>query len=45
MEVYTVGFTKKTAAVFFGSLRQIGIERQVDIRLHTSSQLAGFLGL
>jgi uncharacterized protein (DUF488 family) len=42
MEVYTVGFTKKTAAVFFGSLRQIGIERLVDIRLHNSSQLAGF---
>lgn len=42
MEVYTTGFTKKTAAQFFGSLRQAGIKRLVDIRLNNSSQLAGF---
>jgi uncharacterized protein (DUF488 family) len=42
MEVYTTGFTKKTAAQFFGSLKQAGIRRLVDIRLHNSSQLAGF---
>ena len=42
MEVYTTGFTKKTAAQFFGSLRQAGVKRLVDIRLNNSSQLAGF---
>jgi hypothetical protein len=33
MEVYTTGFTKKTAAQFFGSLKQAGIKRLVDVRL------------
>src|SRR5919198_1030195 len=42
MEVYTTGFTKKTAAQFFGSLKQAGIKQLVDIRLNNSSQLAGF---
>ena len=42
MEIYTIGFTKKTAAEFFGSLRQTGIRRLIDIRLNNSSQLAGF---
>src|SRR6516165_7047383 len=42
MEIYTTGFTKKTAAEFFGSLRQAGIKRLIDVRLQNSSQLAGF---
>lgn len=42
MEVYTIGFTKKTAAEFFGILRHAGIRRLLDVRLHNSSQLAGF---
>jgi uncharacterized protein (DUF488 family) len=42
MEIYTIGFTKKTAAKFFGSLRQAGIKRLIDVRLNNSSQLAGF---
>jgi uncharacterized protein (DUF488 family) len=42
MEVYTTGFTKKTAAQFFGSLKQAGIKHLVDVRLNNSSQLAGF---
>jgi uncharacterized protein (DUF488 family) len=42
MEIYTIGFTKKTAAEFFGSLRQAGIRRLIDVRLNNSSQLAGF---
>ncbi len=42
MEVYTTGFTKKTAAEFFGVLKQAGIQRLIDVRLHNSSQLAGF---
>lgn len=42
MEIYTTGFTKKTAAQFFGTLKQAGIKRLIDIRLNNSSQLAGF---
>lgn len=42
MEVYTIGFTKKTAAEFFGLLRHTGIKRLLDVRLNNSSQLAGF---
>jgi uncharacterized protein (DUF488 family) len=42
MEIYTIGFTKKSAAQFFGALRQAGIRRLVDVRLNNSSQLAGF---
>jgi uncharacterized protein (DUF488 family) len=40
--VYTIGFTQKTAAEFFGALRRAGIKRLVDVRLNNSSQLAGF---
>jgi len=42
MEIYTIGFTKKTATQFFGSLRQANIKRLIDVRLNNSSQLAGF---
>jgi uncharacterized protein (DUF488 family) len=42
VEIYTAGFTKKTARDFFGALRRAGIKRLVDVRLHNSSQLAGF---
>lgn len=42
MEVYTIGFTKKTASEFFGALRSAGVKRLLDVRLNNSSQLAGF---
>src|SRR5476651_2519802 len=42
MEVFTIGFTKKNAAQFFGILRGNGIKRLVDVRLNNVSQLAGF---
>ena len=42
MEVYTIGFTKKSARQFFDRLKQAGIRRLVDIRLHNASQLAGY---
>ena len=42
MRVYTIGFTHKTAAEFFGPLRRAGIKRVLDVRLSNSSQLAGF---
>lgn len=42
MEIYTIGFTKKSAAQFFGLLKQHRIGRLVDVRLNNVSQLAGF---
>jgi uncharacterized protein (DUF488 family) len=42
MEVFTIGFTQKTAAEFFGLLRVNGIRRLIDVRLNNVSQLAGF---
>lgn len=42
MEIYTIGFTKKSAEEFFTILKQTGIKRLIDIRLHNQSQLAGF---
>lgn len=41
-EIFTIGFTRKSAERFFESLRSAGVERVVDIRLHNESQLAGF---
>ena len=41
-QVYTVGFTKKTAGQFFEKLRAAGVKRVVDVRLNNVSQLAGF---
>ena len=40
--LYTIGFTKSSAAHFFGRLRQAGVRRLVDVRLHNTSTLAGF---
>ena len=40
--IFTIGFTKKTAAQFFEKLRAAGVKRVVDVRLNNSSQLAGF---
>jgi uncharacterized protein (DUF488 family) len=42
VEIYTIGFTKKTAAEFFETLKRAEIKRLVDVRLKTNSQLAGF---
>lgn len=42
MEIYTIGFTKKSAEQFFGALRQAGVKRLLDVRLNNVSQLAGF---
>jgi uncharacterized protein (DUF488 family) len=42
MEIYTIGFAKKSAETFFGALRKAGIKRLIDIRLNNTSQLAGF---
>lgn len=42
IRVFTIGFTKKSAARFFGLLREAGVRRVVDTRLNRKSQLAGF---
>ena len=42
MEIYSIGFTQKSAAEFFGALKAHGIERLLDVRLNNTSQLAGF---
>jgi uncharacterized protein (DUF488 family) len=42
MKLYTIGFTQKSAAEFFGLLRQNGIQRLVDIRINPQGQLSGF---
>jgi uncharacterized protein YeaO (DUF488 family) len=40
--IFTIGFTKKTASVFFEKLRDAGVKRIIDVRLNNVSQLAGF---
>jgi uncharacterized protein (DUF488 family) len=42
MNIYTIGFTKKSAQEFFDLLRASGAKRVVDVRLNNVSQLAGF---
>jgi len=40
--VSTIGFTKTTAEGFFERLLKAGVKKVVDVRLHNTSQLAGF---
>ncbi|MFP5213135.1 MAG: DUF488 family protein [Acidobacteriota bacterium] len=42
MKLFTIGFTKKSAERFFTTLKEAGVSRVLDIRLHNVSQLAGF---
>ena len=42
IQIYTIGFTKKTAKVFFETLKKSDARRIVDVRLNNISQLAGF---
>jgi len=42
MEIFTIGFTQSSAEDFFGRLKSQRIKRLLDVRLHNSSQLAGF---
>jgi uncharacterized protein (DUF488 family) len=42
MEIYSIGFTQKSASQFFGALKAHGIERLLDVRLNNTSQLAAF---
>ncbi|CAA9567599.1 MAG: hypothetical protein AVDCRST_MAG19-2422 [uncultured Thermomicrobiales bacterium] len=40
--IYTIGFTKKPAARFFGLLREHDVRCLVDVRLNPGGQLSGF---
>lgn len=40
--VKTIGFTQTKAEGFFERLRKAGVTKVVDVRLHNTSQLAGF---
>ena len=42
MKLFTIGFTKKSAEDFFTALQDNGVEKLIDIRLNSNSQLAGF---
>ena len=42
MEIFSIGFTQKSAREFFGTLKAHGIERLLDVRLNNTSQLAAF---
>jgi len=42
MEIYSIGFTQKSAGEFFGAIKAHGIQRLLDVRLNNTSQLAGF---
>ena len=42
MDIYTIGFTRKSAEGFFGAIRESGARHLVDVRLFPASQLSGF---
>lgn len=42
IDIATIGFTKTTAANFFDRIKAASITKVVDVRLHNTSQLAGF---
>lgn len=42
INLFTIGFTKKTAEEFFTLLSKAGVKRIIDTRLNNVSQLAGF---
>ena len=42
MDIYTIGFTKKSAREFFAPLEGVDALHLADIRLNNTSQLAGF---
>ena len=41
-EIYTIGFTKKSAENFFSLLKNNDVRRILDTRLNNTGQLAGF---
>lgn len=42
MNIFTIGFSQKTAEEFFTLLTKNNVKKLIDIRLNNKSQLAGF---
>ena len=42
IQLFTIGFTQKSAETFFTLLQRAGVKRVVDVRLNNVSQLSGF---
>lgn len=42
INLFTIGFTQKSAQKFFETLQKAGVKRVIDTRLNNVSQLAGF---
>ena len=42
IDLFTIGFTKKSAKTFFTRLKKVGVKRVLDVRLNNVTQLAGF---
>lgn len=42
IRLFTIGFTRKSAADFFEGLQKSGVRRIIDTRLNNTSQLSGF---
>ena len=42
VNVFTIGFTQTTAKSFFDRLAKANVKKIIDVRLHNTSQLAGF---
>jgi uncharacterized protein (DUF488 family) len=42
IELFTIGFTRKTARQFFGLMREAAVACVIDTRLNRRSQLSGF---
>ncbi|MFA5428072.1 MAG: DUF488 domain-containing protein [Sulfurimonas sp.] len=42
MNLFTIGYTQKSAEEFFTLLTKNGVKKLIDIRLNNTSQLAGF---
>jgi uncharacterized protein (DUF488 family) len=41
-KVFTIGFTRSSAEHFFNRLVDAGVRKVIDVRVHNTSQLAGF---
>ncbi len=41
-KLFTIGFTRKSASVFFEGLKKSGVRKLIDTRLNNTSQLSGF---
>jgi len=42
MQIYTIGYTRKSAEAFFATLKGAGVKKVIDVRINNTSQLSGF---